>query len=422
MSANSYRRKHCRLCDSAKLDLMFSLTPTPPANAFVAEKDLAEKQECFPLDLYRCDSCGHLQLTEIVKPEVLFRHYVYVSGTSPVMVGHLRSSAGAAIQRAGLKKGDLVVEFGSNDGTLLRFFQEQGMRVLGIDPARNIADEATKNGVETLPEFFSKEIASEIRASRGAAKVICANNVCAHIDDLASIFDAVRTLLADDGLFAVEVGYLRDVVHNSYFDTIYHEHVDFHHVEPLVGFCRRHGLELVHAERIDIQGGSIRFYVQLQNGPHTIDDSVAMLIAQEHDYGLHKAETFTIFGKRIEQRRVELVAFLDGLKRQGKKIAAFGAPAKATTLMYHFGLSKDVIDFIVDENPLKQGLFTPGLHVPVLHEKALMEQRPDYVIVLAWNFAENIMKRFDEYARRGGRYIVPLPNLSLYGNIACASD
>jgi SAM-dependent methyltransferase len=398
---------------------MFALTSTPPANAFVHKDLLEEKQDCYPLEFYRCDACGHLQLTEIVAPEVLFRHYVYVSSTSPVMVNHLQATAEAVIRHAQLKSDDLVVEFGSNDGTLLHFFKNRGMKVLGIDPARNIAEVATNSGVETLPEFFAPEIARLIKASRGSARAICANNVCAHIDDLGSIFDAVQILLANDGLFVFEVGYLRDVVCNAYFDTIYHEHVDFHHVEPLVSFCLLHGLQLVHVERVNIQGGSIRCYVQHNNGPYSIDPSVDNYIDDEHAAGLHLPETYRYLGLRIEQRRVELVSLLAGLKSQGKKIAAFGAPAKATTLMYHFGLSKNIIDFIVDENPLKQGLFTPGLHVPVVHPDALQNETPDYLVVLAWNFADNIMQRYGYYVEQGGRFIVPLPNLALYGDKLC---
>lgn len=239
--------------------------------------------------------------------------------------------------------------------------------------------------------------------------------MCAHIDHLGEIFDAVQVLLADKGLFIFEVGYLRDVVANVFFDTIYHEHVDFHHVEPLVAFCRKHGLELVHAERVDIQGGGLRCYVQHVGGPFSTDTSVARLIAEEHSEGLHLPETFVSFGQRIEQRRIELVALLTGLKKQGKTIAGFGAPAKATTLMYHFGLNREIIEYIVDENPLKQGLYTPGLHIPVLHQGALITSKPDYLVVLAWNFAENIMRRYNSYAASGGRFIIPLPNLKLDG-------
>jgi SAM-dependent methyltransferase len=393
---------------------MFELTATPPANAFVPAEDVDTPQEVFPLDVYRCSNCGHLQLLEIVDPEAMFRHYVYVSSTSPVMVDHLKRYAETVTVQAHLAPGDLVVEFGSNDGTLLRFFKDQGMRVFGVDPARNIAEEATRNGIETIANFFTPDLAMEIRAKYGTAKVICANNVCAHIDNLASVFDGVRALLADGGRFVFEVGYLYDVIANTYFDTIYHEHVDFHRVGPLRRFCKTRGLELIAAERVDIQGGSIRCIAQLSGGPAKIEDSVERLIALEEQSGLDKPETFKAFAERINQRRVELTALLRGLKQSGKNIGAFGAPAKATTLMYHFGLSTDIVDYIVDDNPLKQGLYSPGLHVPVVHPRTLRDQRPDYLVILAWNFAASVMSRNRAYSEQGGRFIVPLPNLSLH--------
>lgn len=420
MGRTSYRRSACRLCGSPALEAMFALAPTPPANALVADRDQALAQERFPLELCRCGECGHAQLGEVVDPEVLFRHYLYVSSTSPVMIAHLSGAADAIVERAGLRPGDFVLEFGSNDGTMLRFFQKHGMRVLGVDPARNIAEQATKSGVETLAEFFSPQVAQGIKAAHGAPRAICANNVCAHIDDLGAIFDAVKVLLAPDGLFVFEVGYLLDVMNNVFFDTIYHEHVDYHHVEPLIGFCQRHGLELAHVDMVDIQGGSIRCFVQHAGGPRAVDGSVAGAVEREHAQGLHRAETFLAFGRAIDQRRLELVSLLRGLKAQGRSIAAFGVPAKATTLLHYFGLSTDVIDYIVDENPLKQGLYSPGLGVPVVHQDRLEADRPDYLIILAWNFAQNIMARYWGYAEAGGRFIVPLPNLALAGKATCA--
>ena len=406
-----HKRAQCRLCRSDKLECVVNLTPTPPANAFVTTGQLNIPQVTYPLDVYRCDACGHLQLLDIIDPKELFSHYVYVSSTSPVMVEYLRRQAERIIGRAGLKPGDLVVEFGSNDGTLLRFFKEAGMRVLGVDPAANVVPNTAD--IPTITDFFCFEVARRIREEHGPAKAVCAYNVCAHIDDLQGVVDGVRTLLAEDGQFVFEVGYLYDVYRKTLFDTVYHEHVDFHHVEPLQQFFSANGMSLVHTEQSDIQGGALVGYVA--SGKRQPEDSVAALIALEREAGLDKAETFRRWGQAIHRKGNELSILLQGLKKAGKSIAAYGAPAKATTLMYHFGLDKTILDYIVDDNPIKQGMFTPGLHVPVLAPSVLYERKPDYVLLLAWNFAESIIARHSRYAGDHGRFITPLPNLFLSG-------
>ena len=390
-----HKRTDCRLCASRTLECVLNLTPTPPANAMVPAAEKDKPQTAYPLDVYRCTDCGHLQLLDIVDPRVLFTHYVYVSSTSPVMVGYLRDQCAAIVRRLKLKPGDLVVEFGSNDGTLLRLFKEAGMRVLGVDPAANVAPDAAE--IETVADFFGAGMAGRIREKYGPAKAICAYNVCAHIDDLRDVVDGVRTLLAPDGQFVFEVGYLLDVYSKTLFDTIYHEHVDFHHVEPLKRFFDGRGLKLLHAERSDIQGGALVGYV---GTPATgqADSSVNELIALEHEAGLHRADTFRRWADMIRQRGEELMTLLRGLKAKGKSIAAYGAPAKATTLMYHFGLDSSVLDYVVDDNPLKQGMFTPGLHIPVHSPDELYRQKPDYVLLLAWNFAAQLVEKHRHYA------------------------
>jgi len=238
---------------------------------------------------------------------------------------------------------------------------------------------------------------------------VCAYNVCAHIDDLQGVIDGVQALLADNGCFVMEVGYLLDVYRKTLFDTVYHEHVDFHRVEPLNRFFSSNGLTLAHAEQSDIQGGALVAYVVRGEGRR--DDSVASLIQMEREAGLDKPETFERWGEIIRQKGDELSILLRGLKQAGKSIAAYGAPAKATTLMYHFGLDYKILDYIVDDNPIKQGMFTPGLHVPVLSPSVLYERKPDYVLLLAWNFAESIIAKHGQYAGDRGRFITPLPNL-----------
>jgi SAM-dependent methyltransferase len=404
-----YFRDTCRLCKANDLRLVFSLTPTPPGNHFVTAGRLDEKQKCYPLDVYFCNDCTHLQLGHVVNPEILYRkQYSYVSATSPVFVRHLRDFACDITDRYRLNPGGLVIDVGSNDGTALRFFQEQGYRVLGIDPATEIADRANRSGIETLCEFFGLEVAEKFAPSYGPAALITAHNSFAHIDDLETAVKGAKTWLADDGLLVVEVGYLLDVYQNMWFDTIYHEHLDFHSVAPFVAFFARLGMQVVEVIRTSSQGGSIRVIVQKDGGGHPVNESVQELIALERRAGLQDAESFVKYGERIEGVKEKLTGLLAEVARQGKSVAGFGAPTKATTLLYHFNLAS-ALAFLVDENPLKQGMYTPGSHIPVYSAEAIYERRPDYLLILAWNFAEDIMRRHSKYRDMGGHFIVPMP-------------
>ncbi|MGB0681391.1 MAG: methyltransferase domain-containing protein [Magnetovibrionaceae bacterium] len=408
-----FHRTTCRLCGSEDLELVFGLAPTPPANAFVGEADLDKSQPRFPLDVYFCSQCGHVQLLDVVDPAHLFENYVYVSGTSPVFVKHFEGYADAVVTKTGAASGDLAVDIGSNDGTLLGFFKAHGLKVLGIDPAKDIAATATEQGIPTEAGFFTPDWAAKTRETKGPARIITANNVFAHIDDMEAVTTGIRTLLADDGVYVFEVSYLVDVIEKTLFDTIYHEHLAYHAVKPLKRFLAEQGLELFAAERVNSHGGSLRGYAQLANGPHRADGSVEALIALEAAMGLDKAETFRAFAGQINQRREELSGLLRQAKDEGRSVAAFGAPAKATTLMYHFGIGPEIIDFIVDDSPLKQGLYSPGMHIPVLPSSALYDRKPDDVVILAWNFAEAIAAKHTAFTADGGRFIVPLPTVEV---------
>jgi SAM-dependent methyltransferase len=413
MNVTMRRRSGCRLCGSSRLEKGFSLTPTPPANAFVPQAALSTPQITFPLDVYLCLDCGHLQLIDVIDPRVLFEHYVYVSGTSPSFVAHFQSYAEQTIEQLGLKPGDLVVDVGSNDGTLLSFFKEAGMRVIGIDPAIEVADLANKKGIDTINDFFTASLARDIVDKHGPAALITANNVFAHADDLQGILEAVRCLLSPSGAFVFEVSYLVDVYQNVLFDTIYHEHLDYHRVEPIRRFFKRNDMILFDSQRVSSHGGSLRGYAALAESGRSESANVSDLIKLEQQLKLGAIDTYREFAQQIDRRRLELTALIRGLKDAGKKIAAYGAPAKATTFMYHFGLGADVIDFIVDDSPLKQGLYSPGLHIPVLPAQAMYDKRPDYVVVLAWNFADAIIQKHVSFSIDGGRFIVPFPNLKV---------
>lgn len=411
-----HRRATCRLCDSKDLEQVLALEPSPPANSFVSRERLDIVQEKFPLDVAICGHCGHVQLRDVVDPRLLFEDYVYVSGTSPVFVDHFRRYAADVVERLDIKRGDLVVDIGSNDGTLLRFFQAAGCRVLGIDPAKAIAQAASESGIETLAEFFTPAVAHDIRTSRGPARVITANNVFAHVDDLRGVLEGVRTLLSADGVFVFEVSYLVDVYEKTLFDTIYHEHLSYHSVRPLEKFFAANDMQLIDVVRVPSHGGSLRGFAQHAGGARGVQRSVQGLIELESQLRLDHPATFKSFAARIDSLREDVRRLLTRLKGEGARIAGFGAPAKATTLLHHFQLGNDVLDFIVDDSPLKQGLFTPGQHIPVLSPAVLDERHPDYLLVLAWNFAQPIMATHSDYTSRGGQFIVPLPQLAMHGS------
>lgn len=408
-----YHREGCRLCESNKLGSVLSITPTPPANAFVTADELEIKQTCYPLELWFCRDCAHLQLLDVVEPEELFANYVYVSGTSPVFVRHFKDYASSVIAYAALEKKDLVVELGSNDGTLLGFFQDHGCNVLGVDPARSIAEEATASGIETINAFFDSRIAGDIVAAHGHANVVTANNVFAHIDDLDEVVHGVNRLLSQTGVFVFEVSYLLDLYENKYFDMIYHEHLDYHSVLPLQKYFDSHSMQIIRVERIETHGGSIRCYVQKKQGTRVIEKSVEEICELERKTGLNREDTFLSFGRDIEKLGKNLVEKIRSLKDAGKKVAGFGAPAKATTLMYHFGITAEDIEFIVDDSPLKQGMYSPGLHIPVVSSTEISKSQPDYLVILAWNFADSIIGKNREFIERGGKFIVPLPELRM---------
>jgi hypothetical protein len=409
-SSDYFHRSTCRMCDSTSIAQVMKLTPTPPGNNLLKEDELSNPEPTYPLELYFCEQCHHLQLGHVVDPRVLFQnHYTYVSATSAQFVKHLEVYAADMIERFNLKPGVLVTDIGSNDGTCLSFFKTAGMKVLGVDPAKEIASRATESGIETVADFFSYELAKDLREKFGPVRFATSHNACAHIDDLFDVVQGVEHWLSDDGVFVLEVGYFVDVYTNTWFDTIYHEHLDFHTVSPFEELFARVNMEVISVQRVSPQGGSIRVMAQKRGGKFKRDSSVDELIKLEHDIGLDKEDTFRAFDEKICNVRDQLQALVHSLKSEGKTIAGFGAPTKATTLMTHFHLGADILDFVVDDNPLKQGSFTPVSHIPIYSAEALYDKRPDYVLILAWNFSEPIMNMHKKYQEDGGKFIIPMP-------------
>ena len=404
---NIHARTDCRLCGSTDLTEVLSFGETPLANAYLSQGDLDKPELFAPLVLNACNACKLVQLRDVVDPRVLFSRYLYVSGTSPVFVAHFADYAKKVVQRFLLKQDSLVVDIGSNDGVLLSHFKKEGMQILGIDPAENIAAEATKNGIPTIAKFFTPATALAIAAERGKASILTANNVFAHTDDVAGFVEAVKLLLAKDGVFIFEVQYLKDLIEQNLFDIFYHEHLCYYHLTPLVPFFERLGLRIFDVERVKTHGGSIRVYVGWADGPHATAGRVEELCLAETE--LNTTATYTAFAKRISAAGEKLRAVLAGYKARGKRVVGYGAPAKATTLCYAFGIDGSMLEYIVDDSPLKQGLYMPGTHIPIKPSGALYAGTPGCCLILAWNFADSIVKNNQLFIKNGGIFISPVP-------------
>jgi SAM-dependent methyltransferase len=411
MISTIIRRKCCRLCNGKYLELVLPIAASPIADAYISHDRLSERQDTYPLDLYLCNDCGHLQNIDVVNPDILFRDYIYQTSSSLGLVEHYRHYADDVMLRFDVKPGALVLEIGSNDGSLLRFFKSNGLEVLGIDPARRIAYEATARGIPTLPEFFCSKLAKELQKEHVPAAVIAANNVFAHADNLTDIVQGIRMMLDNDGVFIFEVSYLPDIVDRFLFDTVYHEHVSYHSIAPLARFFERLDMQLFDVQRISSKGGSIRGFAQrTPEGCHAVTSRVWDMLEEEFRRGFDKPVVYREYGEAIAKRKVAVEEVLNNVRANGKTVVGYGASTTVTTLIWHFDLAQK-LEFLVDDNPLKHGLFAPKCHLPVLPSEELYLRRPDYVVILAWNYAEPIIKRHQRYIAEGGTFVVPLPEL-----------
>lgn len=399
----------CRLCKSKDLEKVLDLGKTPPANSFLKKMQLKDKEDFFPLAVNFCTNCGQLQLSFVVNPEILFRHYVWVSSTSPVTVAHFEEYARTVFNKLQLNKGDLVVEMGSNDGVLLKPFKKLGAKVLGVDPARNVARRATREGIPTLPHFFNSKIAKQIAKKHGKAKVITGNNVFAHINDLDEIVKAVYELLDKEGAFIIEAPYNIDFIEKNLFDIVYHEHLSYISIRPLDKFFKSFGMQIFDVAKKDVHGGSVRVFVKFADAKYKIEKSVQEFIDTEKRKKLQDINTYRKFARNIKRNKIELVKLLKRLKKANKRIAGYGAPAKSTTLLHYFNIGSETLDFIADDSHFKQGLFTPGKHIPVVNPEEIYIRKPDYLLILAWNFANPVMKMHERFKKEGGKFIIPVP-------------
>jgi SAM-dependent methyltransferase len=403
----------CRSCGSNALQHVLSLGKTPLANALLREEQLGDVEPHFPLEVVFCAECTLVQLTESVPPEQLFSEYLYLSSFADTMVRHASDLVSRMIARLGLGKDSLAIEVASNDGYLLQFYRDAGVPVLGIEPARNIAAIAEEKGIPTLCEFFGEALAQRLVREGRMADVIHANNVLAHVPDLNGVVRGFRALLKPEGLVSVEVPYVVDMLHGTEFDTIYHEHLCYFSLTALDGLFARCGLNVHDVEHLDIHGGSLRVIAELASPAATRTPAVEDMLQREAAAGVGTIDFYRDFATRVETLREQLIALLRELKSQGKTIAAYGASAKGSTLLNFFGIGGDMIDYVVDRSTVKQGMYTPGTRLPIRPPEALVETAPDYVLLLTWNFAREILEQQSEYRTRGGRFIIPIPELQI---------
>jgi len=402
----------CRGCGRSGLSLVLDLGQMPLANAILAPEDLARPEPRYPLALAYCPACWLVQITETVAPELLFREYTYFSSVSDEFVEHARAIADRLIVARHLGPSSLVVELASNDGYLLQHYAGAGVPVLGIDPARNIAEVATARGVPTLAEFFTRDLADELARSGRTADVVHANNVIAHVPDLNGFVAGIARILKPSGLAVIETPYLRELVERLEFDTIYHEHVFYHSLTALSTVFERAGLGVVDVERIPVHGGSLRVFAT-RSGAGEPSEAVRSLLAGEAAAGLGNLAYYADFAGRVEALGRELRALLVDLRSQGHTVAAYGAAAKGAVLLNAFGIGPDLISFVADRSPHKQGHLMPGVHIPIVDSEQLVARKPEECLLLAWNFADEIMAQQAEYRRLGGKFIIPGPKLTL---------
>jgi SAM-dependent methyltransferase len=398
---------HCRSCGSTELSIFLSLGNLPLSDGFLEAQQLLENEPRYPLDVAFCSNCSLVQILETVPPEQLFgADYPYFSSFTDTLLRHSQANVSERIAERKLTADSLVIELASNDGYLLQYYQAQGIPVLGIDPAPGPVAAARAKGIDTLQAFFGTDLATQLAADGRRADVIHANNVLAHVADTNGFVAGIATLLKEDGVVVIECPYVKDLIEHGEFDTIYHEHLCYFSVTSLRALFGRHGLYITRVVPLTIHGGSLRVFVQKQN---RAERSVQEYLESEKQLGLDRLDYYADFSTRVSQIRSELNELLQGLKQRKARIVGYGAAAKGTIMLNYVGIGQETLDFVVDRNTHKQGRYIPGVRLPIASPERVLAEQPDYVLILPWNFKEEIMAQQAEYRRRGGRFIVPVP-------------
>lgn len=399
---------NCRMCGSENLYVFLDLGFMPPADGILSPEEINEPEIFFPLKVCQCLNCGLTQLTYAPNPEILYgKKYLYESSITKTGREHFWEMADSVCKKLNLEKNSLAVDIGSNVGVLLEGFKKNGMRILGIDPAPKIAKIANENGIETWQEFINPRVAEKIISIKGKAKVITGTNVFAHIDNKESLMESLNIMLDDEGVFIIEAPYLVDLIENLEYDTIYIDHLEYTSVKPLVTFFNKWGMDVFDVERYNIHGTSIRVFV-CWKGKRKIEENVKKFLDLEEEKGIYKKEILNNFSEKVKNHKKQFVELLRELKKQGNKIIGISAPAKGNTLLNYCKIDNSLIDYSTEKSTIKLGNYTPGMHIPIVNENKILEDKPDYGIIFAWNFAEEIIRNNKKFSDSGGKFINPV--------------
>jgi 2-polyprenyl-3-methyl-5-hydroxy-6-metoxy-1,4-benzoquinol methylase len=385
----------------------------PIPNGFIDKGDLKKLELTYPLKVCVCENCSLMQLVHVIPAEIMFRNYLYIPSTSKTMMQHFEEMADETMKVVGARKNQLVIDIGSNDGALLSYYKEKGMEILGIDPAENIVRDANKRKIRSLCAFFSEKTAEEVEKEYGKAKLITATNVIAHIDDLHSVVKGVKKLLHPQGLFVMEAPYVIDLIDKNEFDTIYHEHLSYFSVRPLMKLFDMFGMKIVDVRKQKIHGGTIRVYAAHKESTFAEHPRVSKFVTEENLKKLHLRSTYDEFGRRVKVIKRDLLSFLKRIKKEGRSIIGYGAAAKGNVLTNYCGITTELVDYVVDSTPYKHGKYTPGTHLPIFPESKLDKESPDYALLLSWNFADEIIQKQQKFRERGGQFIITIPYLKI---------